>query len=51
MTDSIQASVQEKCLSLRWVDILETRQENDKTGDEIAVEVIRRCGLRIKGGE
>jgi hypothetical protein len=51
MTDSIQASAQEKYLSTRWVDLLETRHESSKTGDEIALEVIARCKLRLKGGE
>ena len=51
VTDSLQASAQSKYLSTRWADMIETRQEPSKTGDEIALEVIRRLQLNVKGGE
>lgn len=51
MTDSIQASAQNQYLTKRWADIIEVRRTSSKTGDEIAAEVIQRCGLHLKGGE
>ncbi len=51
MSDSIQAAAQQKYLNKRWAELLETRQESNLTGDEIAAEVIQRCGLHLKGGE
>lgn len=51
VTDSLQAAAQSKYMSIRWADMIETRQEPSKTGDEIALEVIRRLQLNVKGGE
>ena len=51
MTDSIQAQAQNKYLIKRWCELTETRQETSKTGDEIAIDVISRLNLRVKGGE
>ena len=51
MTDSVQASAQNQYLSKRWSELIETRREQSKTGDEIALEVIERLKLKVKGGE
>lgn len=37
-------------LTERLADILETPKEPDKSGDEIAAEIIRRAGLKTEGG-
>lgn len=36
-------------LSVRWVDAY--KQKDTRTGDEIALEVITKCGLKLKGDE
>lgn len=34
----------------RYADIISNEPVNEKTGDEVALEVIRRLGLKVKGG-
>lgn len=34
--------------SKRWIDIIEPKKEDTKTGDEVALEVIKKLGLKVK---
>lgn len=40
-------------LKMRYYDLLESgkKTESEKTGDEIALEIIRKAGLKVKGKE
>lgn len=51
VTDSIPLAVQQKYLVNRWVDAVERKPVDDRTGDEIAADIILRAGLMPKGGE
>lgn len=52
MSDSIFHHAHGKCLSMRYADILGIGQDavekDDRTADEIALDVINRCGLVVK---
>ena len=48
ITDSLYYNAQEQRISKRYVDLLTTNQDiNEKTGDEIVAEVIKKTGLVI----
>ena len=53
MTDSAQLSVENKYISRRWCEIMEDMKKpvDNRTGDEVAADVIKRLGLSLKGGE
>lgn len=38
-------------LSKRWIEIISPKAEDARSGEEIAVDVIRQMGLTIEGGE
>ena len=40
-------------LKARYYDLLESgsQKESEKTGDEIALEIIKKAGLKVKGKE
>ena len=35
----------------RYIDLIDSEPEDERTGDEVAMEVIQRLGLKVKGGE
>lgn len=51
VTDSLRLSGESKYLSARWLDMVRRKPEDTRTGDEIAADVIKRAGLKQKGGE
>ena len=38
-------------VAVRWADLLTKKVEDERSGDEIAEDVIRRIGLKLKGEE
>lgn len=50
VTDSLQAAGQGKYLTQRWCELL-TQKVDNRSGDEIAADIILRAGLKPKGGE
>lgn len=50
ITDSIFYYAQNKALKSRFYDLLNMKIDN-RSGDEIAADVISRAGLSIKGSE
>lgn len=50
VTDSLQLAVQNKYLTQRWADLISNNVDT-RSGDEVALDVIRRAGLRLKGSE
>ena len=50
VTDSLYYSGQGKCLTMKYTDVIDTsRKKKDKrTADEIALDVITRCGLVVE---
>lgn len=53
MTDSAQLAVENKYITRRWCEIMEDTKKpvDNRTGDEVAADVIKRLGLSLKGGE
>jgi len=50
MTDSLHYQGQGKVITSRWADAVEHRVDT-RTGDEIAMDVIRRAGLKPQGSD
>ena len=51
VTDSIYYSGQGKCLTMKYTDIIDTsrkKKEDKRTADEIAYDVIQKCGLVVE---
>lgn len=49
VTDSLQTAPQNKYVGYRWADLFNKRENNDgRSGDEIAAEVITKVGLSFK---
>ena len=53
MTDSTQLAAENKYITRRWCEIMEDTKKpvDNRTGDEVAADVIKRLGLSLKGGE
>lgn len=47
MTDSIQLSIENKKLAKRYAELVNPQPQDDRTGDEIAKDVIERLGLKV----
>ena len=51
VTDSIYYSGQGKCLTMKYTDVIDTsrkKNEDKRTADEIAYDVIQKCGLVVE---
>lgn len=49
ITDSIYYHGQNKCITMRYADVIDTnRKVDERTADEIALDVIKNCGLVVK---
>lgn len=49
VTDSLHLSGQNKYLTHRWLDMVKRKQaEDNRSGEEIAADIISRHGLRLK---
>lgn len=53
LNDNVAKTLGGSTLKVRYYDLLESgnKQENEKTGDEIALEIIKKAGLKVKGKE
>lgn len=51
VTDSLHLAQQNKMISARWIEMIEEKPVDNRTGDEIAMAVIQAAGLKLKGGE
>jgi len=53
MSDSAQLAGENKFITRRWCDIANDLKKppDNRTGDEVAADVIKRLGLSLKGGE
>jgi len=53
LNDNVAKVVGGSVLKARYYDLLEegNKKEIEKTGDEIALEIIRKAGLKVKGKE
>ena len=47
ITDSLQLSAQDKYLTVRYADLIKPKKVDQRTGDEIAAQVIKELGLRV----
>lgn len=51
VTDSLYYSGQGKCLTMKYTDVIDTsrkKHEDKRTADEIAYDVIQKCGLVVE---
>lgn len=53
LNDNLAKLIGGTVLKARYHDLLEsgTKKESEKTGDEIALEIIKKAGLKVKGKE
>lgn len=49
VTDSLQLAGQNKYLTTRWAEMQDIGYKDARTGDEIALDVIKRAGLKFNG--
>lgn len=51
MTEIVRLHGENKTLTKSWLDIIDPKPVDNRSGDEIAVQVLRNTGLTPKGGE
>lgn len=51
MTEIVRLRGENKTLTKSWLDIIDPKPVDNRSGDEIAVQVLRNTGLTPKGGE
>lgn len=51
VTESLRLQGENKYIQRSWLDIIDHRSMDTRSGDEIALDVIERAGLHYKGGE
>lgn len=51
MTEILRLRGENKTLTKSWLDIIDPKPVDNRSGDEIAVQVLRNTGLTPKGGE
>lgn len=47
ISDTLFAMAQQKYLTKRYVDLISNEPQDDRSGDEIALDVIAKCGLNF----
>lgn len=47
VTDSLNLQGQNKYLSMRYYDMINPKPNDERTGDEIALEVIKKAGIKM----
>lgn len=51
ITESVRLFGDGKVISVSWEDMLKKAPVDSRTADEIAADVIKNAGLKLKGGE
>ncbi len=53
LNDNLAKVIGGSSIKARYYDLLEagSKKESEKTGDEIAIEIIKKAGLKVKGKE
>lgn len=51
MTDLFRLMAQNKIPGQRWADLFMEEEKDNRTGDEIVLDVLKRSGLVQRGGE
>lgn len=51
VTESLRLQGEGKILASRWIDAVSKKAEDSRSADEIAIDVITKAGLTMKGGE
>ena len=49
ITRSLQLIPQSKYITANYTDLIEPKEEDTRTGDEIALDIINRAGLIVGG--
>lgn len=51
MTEILRLRGENKTLTKSWLDIIDPKPVDNRSGDEIAIQVLQNTGLTPKGGE
>ena len=51
VTEILRLRGENKTLTKSWLDIIDPKPVDNRSGDEIAVQVLRNTGLTPKGGD
>lgn len=51
ITEIVRLRGENKTLTKSWLDIIDPKPVDNRSGDEIAVQVLRNTGLTPKGGD
>ena len=51
MTEIVRLYGENKTLTKSWLDIIDPKPVDNRSGDEIAVQVVQDTGLTPKGGD
>lgn len=47
LTDSVKLMGENKTLNVRYYDLIKQEKNDDRTGDDIALDLINRLGLKV----
>ena len=50
VTESLRLQAENKYLSVSWIDAIRKKQEDSRTPEEIAADIIKRAGLTLQDG-
>ena len=51
VTESLRLQGEKKYFQRSWLDIIDPKPVDTRSGDEIAMQVVKNAGLHYKGGE
>lgn len=51
VTETLRLRGENKYISRSWLDIIDPKPVDNRSGDEIALSVVKNAGLHYKGGE
>lgn len=51
ITEILRLRSENKTLTKSWLDIIDPKPVDDRSGDEIAIQVLQNTGLTPKGGD
>lgn len=48
MTDTLYYKAKNQMINTRFVDMIEQKNVDNRTGDEIALDIIKKAGLKVE---
>lgn len=49
LSESVAGYLGGSCLQVRFADLMSGESQDERTGDEIALDIIERAGLKVNG--